>query len=179
MKYLFETGFFQDENGPRLGHRLQDFMVPFFPLVQNREGFEYATNLGYEYEHVGVKPPTVDEYLKNFVQTEGSAQMDAFTPVFQNNTGNIFGHGYNNQNNRSIFFLRSVGWRRVSRPFFNDVRKKTKRRNLHHLWHRPRYSEGGRENENYRTRAGSKLNSVKIEKTEMQNSGKNMVIKFH
>ncbi|XP_076820370.1 tyrosinase-like [Clavelina lepadiformis] len=46
---------FNIDRGPRLGHRPQDFMVPFFPLVRNRMGFEDTQQLGYVYDYIGLQ----------------------------------------------------------------------------------------------------------------------------
>ena len=38
--------------GPRMGHRPQDYMVAFFPLVTIQEGFSYGRDLGYAYDYL-------------------------------------------------------------------------------------------------------------------------------
>uniref|UniRef100_H2ZM84 Tyrosinase n=1 Tax=Ciona savignyi TaxID=51511 RepID=H2ZM84_CIOSA len=45
-------GNFGSTDGIRLGHRPNDFMVPFFPLVRNREGFANTFQLGYAYDYI-------------------------------------------------------------------------------------------------------------------------------
>ena len=49
---FYATGFFQNLDGPSVGHRLGDYMVPFFPLVRNRKGFTPSDNLGYVYDYL-------------------------------------------------------------------------------------------------------------------------------
>ena len=44
--------YFQDPNGPNVGHRLKDYLVPFFPLVQNSDGFAKAETFGYVYDYI-------------------------------------------------------------------------------------------------------------------------------
>ena len=38
--------------GPRMGHRPQDYMVPFFPLVTIQDGFTKARDLGYVFDYL-------------------------------------------------------------------------------------------------------------------------------
>ena len=35
-----------------MGHRPQDYIVPFFPLVTIREGFSFGRDLGYVYDYL-------------------------------------------------------------------------------------------------------------------------------
>ena len=53
---IFFLGYFKDFNGPRVGHRLHDYMMPFFPLVHNENGFNISNSYGYDYEliHSGI-----------------------------------------------------------------------------------------------------------------------------
>ena len=44
--------FFQNPNDPSVGDRLYDYMVPFFPLVQNSEGFGKSDTYGYYYDYI-------------------------------------------------------------------------------------------------------------------------------
>ena len=50
--------YFQNPEGPNVGHRLHDYMVPFFPLVQNAEGFDKSDAYGYVYDYIneGISP---------------------------------------------------------------------------------------------------------------------------
>nr|BAC76424.1 tyrosinase [Halocynthia roretzi] len=41
--------------GTKVGHRLHDFMVPFFPLVRQVDGFQRSEELGYRYDYIGSK----------------------------------------------------------------------------------------------------------------------------
>jgi len=51
-QFYFILEYFQDRDGPNVGHRLKDYMVPFFPLVQNNNGFAKAEDLGYMYDYI-------------------------------------------------------------------------------------------------------------------------------
>nr|XP_026693053.1 tyrosinase-like isoform X1 [Ciona intestinalis] len=60
-------GRFDVTEGVQLGHRADDFMVPFFPLVRNRAGFATSTRLGYVYDYM------VDDVINDVASGDGLA----------------------------------------------------------------------------------------------------------
>ena len=61
---------YQDSNGPNVGHRLVDFMCPFFPLVRNWNGFMDTESLGYVYDYVQQQTGEISHYAETQILEE-------------------------------------------------------------------------------------------------------------
>ena len=142
-------------------------MVPFFPLVQNRDGFAYANSLGYEYDYLeenesslsnNVAANTALNVAVESASVEGSAVETMFSPLLQNNTASKFDYDSSNLTSWTDSEPTNVYWHVKPYQTRSGYKKKKEMHKYHHHhWHRPRYGEG-----EGRLKHGSDINEKKI-----------------
>jgi len=182
----FALGFFENRNGPRLGHRLQDFMVPFFPLIQNRAGFTSAINLGYTYDYIDGEESSFayDALRYNFniegsAIIEGSAVENSFDPTLQQNDADKFNSESSIRQSTWLnpLFAHSFGQSSSHKSHINLEKKNTWYNNRYRDWHdRSRHSEGNKHHKHGTGMHQNKLTSAAVQQIVLPEQGMYIIV---
>ena len=128
-------------------------MVPFFPLVQNRDGFASTLSLGYVYDYMTEMESSSDEELlpdtsSNDVVDVFESSADAFDDRLQITREDfpfsleILNEDIWRNTNKNL----SVNWRIKSSSLSKSNKRKNKFKNRkkhhHQQWNHPRFYEG-------------------------------------